>query len=235
MKKSPVSAAAYGVSWFVTGTDTEVGKTVASSALLCAAKSQGWRTAGYKPVASGSEWQNGYLRNSDALSLQACSSLALSYDEVSPYTFAEATSPHIAGHSEGRVIEASVMSQGLAALRAKAEWVLVEGAGGWFTPLSETFSFDQWVINEQLPVILVVGVKLGCINHALLTAHAVTAAGLSLVGWVANCIVAPGERHKEYMATLHRVLPAPCLGEIPHLPNANAQTLAGYLDICLLS
>lgn len=234
MTQSSLSIAVGGVSWFITGTDTEVGKTIASSALLCAANRQGWRTAGYKPVASGSEWQEGYLRNSDALSLQACSSVDLSYDEVNPYTFAEATSPHIASHSEGRDIEARLMSQGLAALRAKAEWVLVEGAGGWFTPLGDGFSFDQWVIGERLPVILVVGVKLGCINHALLTAQAVTQAGLPLVGWVANCVIAPGKRHKEYMATLHRALSAPCLGEIPYRPNASAEVLADYLDISVL-
>ena len=127
------------------------------------------------------------------------------------------------------------MSQGLLALRKKSSWTLVEGAGGWFTPLSETTSFAQWVIREQLPVILVVGVKLGCINHALLTAQAVEQSGLKLGGWVANCVVAPGKRHAEYMATLKQLLPAPCLGEIPHIPHADAKALAAYLDLSSLN
>lgn len=203
--------------YFVTGTDTEVGKTVASSALLQAAARAGYQTAGYKPVASGSEETADGLRNSDALALQQNSTLALRYDEVNPYTFAEPTSPHIVSRDEGRPIDPAVLSAGLRALEARAEWVLVEGAGGWFTPLGEAFSFADWVVQEQLPVILVVGIKLGCINHALLTAAAVQAAGLPLAGWVANDVQPPGRRHAEYLETLQRLLPAPMLGEIPYL------------------
>lgn len=221
--------------WFVTGTDTEVGKTVVSSALLEAATLRGKDTVGYKPVASGSEWHEGKLRNTDALVLQAASSISVGYEEVNPYTFEEPTSPHIISADENRPIEFDVMSQGLLALRKKSNWTLVEGAGGWFTPLSETTSFAQWVIREQLPVILVVGVKLGCINHALLTAQAVAQSGLRLGGWVANCVVEPGKRHAEYMATLRRLLPAPCLGEIPHIPYADAKALAAYLDLSSLN
>ena len=121
--------------YYVTGTDTEVGKTVASTALLQAARLLGRRTAGYKPVASGSEMTADGLRNSDALALQRNSVLPLDYPEVNPYTFAEPTSPHIVSADEQRPIEASVLSAGLRALEAKADWVLVEGAGGWFTPL----------------------------------------------------------------------------------------------------
>ncbi|MCM2775642.1 dethiobiotin synthase, partial [Escherichia coli] len=117
--------------YFVTGTDTEVGKTVASCALLQAAKAVGYRTAGYKPVASGSEKTPEGLRNSDALALQRNSSLQLDYATVNPYTFAEPTSPHIISAQEGRPIESLVMSAGLRALEQQADWVLVEGAGGW--------------------------------------------------------------------------------------------------------
>jgi len=216
--------------YFVTGTDTEVGKTVASSALLQAAARAGYQTAGYKPVASGSEETADGLRNSDALALQQHSTLALHYDEVNPYTFAEPTSPHIVSRDEGRPVDPMVLSAGLRALEARAEWVLVEGAGGWFTPLGEAFSFADWVVQEQLPVILVVGVKLGCINHALLTAAAVAAAGLPLAGWVANDVQPPGRRHTEYLATLQRLLPAPMLGEIPYLDDLT-QPLGTYLDL----
>ena len=198
--------------YFVTGTDTEVGKTIASCALLQAAGQLGYRTVGYKPVASGSEMTADGLRNSDALALQRNSTLAVDYAAINPYTFAEPTSPHIISADEGQPIQAPVMSAGLRALEKQADWVLVEGAGGWLTPLSPTLSFADWVQTEQLPVILVVGVKLGCINHALLTAQAIRQAGLTLVGWVANDVTPPGKRHAEYMATLRRTLAAPLLG-----------------------
>ena len=222
--------------YFVTGTDTEVGKTVASCALLQAAGRLGLRTAGYKPVASGSEMTPEGLRNSDALALQRSASIALEYAEVNPYTFAEPTSPHIVSAVEQRPIESSRLSAGLRALEQKADWVLTEGAGGWFTPLSPTFTFADWVQAERLPVILVVGVKLGCINHALLTAQAVRQAGLPLAGWVANDVIAPGRRHAEYMATLAQRLPAPCLGEIPWLGEApETADLGRWLDLARLT
>ena len=172
--------------YFVTGTDTEVGKTVASTALLQAARLLGKNTAGYKPVASGSEMTAEGLRNTDALALQRNSTRELAYSAVNPYTFAEPTSPHIVSADEGRPIDFAVLSAGLRTLERQADWVLVEGAGGWFTPLSDTQTFADWVQAEQLPVILVVGVKLGCINHAMLTAQAVQQApdviGLRLRG-----------------------------------------------------
>ncbi|MEG1120855.1 MAG: dethiobiotin synthase [Citrobacter sp.] len=222
--------------FFVTGTDTEVGKTIASCALLQAAGKLGYRTVGYKPVASGSEMTVDGLRNSDALALQRNSTLALDYTAINPYTFAEPTSPHIISADVGRPILAPVMSAGLRTLEEQADWVLVEGAGGWFTPLSPTLSFSDWVQTEQLPVILVVGVKLGCINHALLTAQAISQAGLPLVGWVANDVTPPGKRHAEYMATLTRALPAPILGEIPWLSEVPEQASTGqYIDLSVLS
>lgn len=221
--------------YFVTGTDTEVGKTVASSALLQAARLQGFLTAGYKPVASGSDMTPDGLRNTDALALQRHSALTLSYQAVNPYTFAEPTSPHIVSADEQRPIDFAVMSAGLKALEKSAEWVLVEGAGGWFTPLSETQTFADWVSQERLPVILVVGVKLGCINHAMLTAQAIQRSGLPLAGWIANDVVPPGRRHQEYLATLKRLLPAPCLGEIPWLSEGAEHASTGqYLDLSLL-
>ncbi|QLU66003.1 ATP-dependent dethiobiotin synthetase BioD [Citrobacter freundii] len=222
--------------YFVTGTDTEVGKTIASCALLQAAGQLGYRTVGYKPVASGSEMTADGLRNSDALALQRNSTLAVDYAAINPYTFAEPTSPHIISADEGRPIQAPVMSAGLRALEKQADWVLVEGAGGWLTPLSPTLSFADWVQAEQLPVILVVGVKLGCINHALLTAQAIRQAGLTLVGWVANDVTPPGKRHAEYMATLRRTLATPLLGEIPWLSETPEQAETGrYIDLSTLS
>lgn len=128
-----------------------------------------------------------------------------------------------------------MLSAGLRTLESQADWVLVEGAGGWFTPLSDTQTFADWVQAERLPVILVVGVKLGCINHAMLTAQAVQQAGLTLAGWIANDVVAPGRRHQEYLATLKRVLPAPFLGEIPWIAGDAEQAETGrYLDLSVL-
>ncbi|QHB33357.1 ATP-dependent dethiobiotin synthetase BioD [Yersinia canariae] len=227
--------------WFITGTDTDVGKTVASCALLQAAALEGYRTAGYKPVASGSQMTADGLRNSDALALQANSTQALSYAQVNPLTLREATSPHIASVSEGQDIHLPVLSEGLRQLEQSADWILVEGAGGWFTPLSAQATFADWVQQEQLPVIMVVGVKLGCINHALLTALAVQQAGLPLVGWVANEVIPAGRRQAEYLATLTRMISAPLLGVIPHLPNLAACPtiqpggLGHYLDLSLLA
>jgi len=117
-------------------------------------------------------------------------------------------------------------------VEAQAEWLLVEGAGGWFTPLSETQTYADWVIAEQLPVILVVGVKLGCINHAMLTAAAIKAAGLPLAGWIANDIQPPGKRHREYIASLRQRIDAPFLGEIPWLASGTEQATCGrYLTL----
>lgn len=221
--------------WFITGTDTEVGKTVASCALLQAAAAAGYQAVGYKPVASGSRMTPDGLRNDDALALQRASSRPLPYEMVNPLTFMEPTSPHIISAYERRPIGFSVISEGLEKLARLSDWLLVEGAGGWFTPLSESTTFADWVKQEQLPVILVVGIKLGCINHALLTAEAVKAAGLQLAGWIANDIQPPGKWHTEYMTTLKQRLPAPLLGEIPWLADLNPRTpLGGYLSLTAL-
>ncbi|MGK2946906.1 MAG: dethiobiotin synthase [Candidatus Malihini olakiniferum] len=220
---------------FVTGTDTEVGKTVASGALLQAAKKAGYRCAGYKPVASGAQNTSLGIRNEDACHLQACSSILLTYDEVNPLVFVEPTSPHIVSAVEQKPIDFDVMSHGLTKLTDKADWILIEGAGGWFTPLTPQHTFADWVLREQLQVILVVGVKVGCINHALLTAQAVAHVGLKLAGWIANDIQPVGRWHKAYLETLRYYLHAPFLGEIPYIMDEpNALNLGVYLDISLL-
>lgn len=216
------------LTWFVTGTDTEVGKTVASCALLQAAAQAGYRTAGYKPVASGSEMTASGLRNQDALALQRNSSLTLHYNEVNPYTFAEPTAPHIVSRLTGTTIDFLTLNNGFNALKNKANWVQVEGAGGWFTPLGPQLNFSDWVTAHQLPVILVVGVKLGCINHALLTAQAVVQAGLKLAGWIANDVQPQGRYHDQYLETLVKLIPAPLLGEIPWINDVNPVTPLGH-------
>lgn len=217
--------------FFVTGTDTAVGKTIASVALLQTANRAGYRSAGYKPVAAGGTITAEGWRNDDALALQSNSSVALSYDEVNPYGFSESTSPHIISADTGRPIELVQLSTGLRNLEQRANWLLVEGAGGWFTPLSLQYTFADWVCREKLPVILVVGVKLGCINHALLTAHAIQQSGLALLGWIANDVIAPGKWHAEYLETLCRMLTAPLLGEILYMPDTEHHQIEWCLDI----
>ncbi len=217
--------------YFVTGTDTNVGKSVVSRALLQAANSAGFRSAGYKPVASGSTTTNKGQRNTDALMLQAYSSVVLTYKEVNPYIFSESTAPNIISAAEGRKIELKQLSAGLRNLEKRANWILVEGAGGWFTPLSQKYTFADWVYQEQLPVILVVGLKLGCINHAMLTVQAIVKSALPLLGWIANDINMLGKWHKEYLETLRYMLSAPLIGQIPYLPNIEHQSLEQYLSI----
>ncbi len=203
--------------FFLTGTDTDVGKTLVSAALLQAANAAGLRTLGYKPVASGSEWQEGVLRNRDALILQRYSSVAVEYPRINPLTFEQPTSPHIASQREGREIRFTTLSAGLNTLQQDADWVLVEGAGGWLTPLSEQTLYADWVVQQQLPVILVVAMKLGCINHALLTQAAILQSGLPLVGWVANSVSPDPHEYQSYLAYLQQHLACPLLGEIPFI------------------
>ena len=220
--------------YFITGTDTEVGKTVASCALLQAARQQGLKTVGYKPVASGSELSEQGLRNGDALLLQENSNIEISYNEVNPIVFEAATSPHIISEKEDKPIEFSVMTKGLQRLQSQADWVLVEGAGGWYTPLSAENTFADWVVEQQLPVILVVGVKLGCINHALLTAQAIMANGLTLVGWIANEIEPAGIYQTQYLATLNQMINAPCIGLIPYQTQQPINKIDRYINFSLL-
>lgn len=212
---------------FVTGTDTEVGKTVVSRALLQSVQALGETAAGYKPVAVDSEETPQGLRNKDALTLQSSSSVPLSYDEVNPITFKE----EIANAYTGDGPDYGHMSSGLRHLEQKSAHVVVEGTGGWRVLMHDLRPFSEWVVQEQLPVILVVGIKLGCISHAILTAQAIVNDGLPLLGWVANRIN-PGLAHyAETIDALRQKLPAPLLGEIPYLFRPEQRDLAQYLDL----
>lgn len=217
--------------YLITGTDTDIGKTVAACALLQAADRAGYKALGYKPVASGCQFTDDGVRNSDALALIANSTIAIAYDIVNPLAFIEPTSPHLVSMDEGHTIEASSLSIGLRTIECYGEWIVIEGVGGWFTPLSETLLFSDWVIAEQLPVIMVVGIKLGCINHALLTAKAVSQSGLLLVGWIANHLTPSTHRPHDYLTTLKKYLGVPMLGEIPWLTTSPAKSaLADFIN-----
>ncbi|MDA0116839.1 dethiobiotin synthase [Vibrio sp. T11.5] len=220
--------------FFIAGTDTDVGKTVASKAILNALAQKDLKTIGYKPVAAGCEkTQQGY-RNSDALYLQKASTVDVAYDEVNPYALALPASPHIAAQHDGIDIQYSVLSEKLAGHKQKADVVLVEGAGGWRVPVSESDCLSSWVQQESLPVILVVGIKLGCLSHAMLTVDAIKADGLFLVGWVANRINPGTEHYADIIQMLEQKIGAPKLGEIPYVPSVKQKDLARYIDVSTL-
>jgi dethiobiotin synthetase len=215
--------------YFVTGTDTEVGKTAVSCALLAAAGRAGLRTAAVKPVAAGCD-EAGH--NEDALALMAAMTEKLDYAQVNPVALRAAIAPHLAAQQEGRRLQASRLAgycRGV--MLGPADLVLVEGAGGWRVPLGPRETLARLAVELRLDVILVVGMRLGCINHALLTAEAIVRDGLRLAGWVAN---QPGERmrnHAENLDTLRDLLPAPLLGEVPRVAPFDAGSASKYLDI----
>lgn len=205
-------------SFFVTGTDTDVGKTLACCAMLRAAANAGYTAVGMKPLAAGATQAEEGLRNTDALQLQAASTLQLSYAEINPVCLPEPASPHIAATLAQRRLKVDRLAgfcQGVLALRANL--TLVEGAGGWRVPLNEREFMSDLAKQLQLPVILVVGMRLGCLNHALLTGEAIVRDGLRLAGWVANRIDPAMQHYERNLATLRDWFPAPLLGEIPHL------------------
>ena len=221
--------------YFITGTDTDVGKTTVAAGFLYAARAAGLSTAAGKPVASGCEVTPQGLRNADALALMAESSIKLSYDEVNPVAFEPAIAPHIAAREAGVVLTVrSLLGPMQHILSKQADFTLIEGAGGWRVPLSGQDSLSDLAQALDLPVILVVGVRLGCISHALLTAEAIARDGLQLAGWVANIIGPKTSRREENLATLAERLPAPCLGRVPKLKSASAQSVAEYLQLDLL-
>lgn len=215
--------------WFVTGTDTGVGKTAVSCALLVAAAQAGLRTAAVKPVAAGCDDAG---RNDDALRLMAAMTEELDYAQVNPVALAAAVAPHIAAGLEGKQIQASrLVGLCRGVMLGTADFVLIEGAGGWRVPINVRETMADVACQLQCGVILVVGMRLGCINHALLTAEAIHRDGLRLVAWVANQAGPRMHCHDENLDTLRQLLPAPLLGDIPFLPNWQAAEAARYMDI----
>jgi len=201
---------------FVTGTDTGCGKTEVSLGLIRCLQRRGSVVLGMKPVASGAELRHGELRNPDALRLQAQSSRDLPYAAVNPYAFAPAIAPHLAAQQAGVRIERETIYRGYAALAAQADWVVVEGVGGWRVPLGADFDTADLAVALDLPVLLVVGLRLGCLNHALLSVESVLCRGVRLVGWVANRLDPDMEAWEANLTSLRERIPLPCLGCVPH-------------------
>lgn len=214
--------------YFLTGTDTEVGKTFVACALLHRARQLGLSAAGLKPVAAGTDAAG---RNDDVEAIRAASSVELPLAIVNPWCFAPAIAPHLAAAEEGRVITFAPISTACQEAREAADFVVVEGVGGFRVPLGPDGDSADLAAILGLPVILVVGMRLGCINHALLSAEAIAARGLSLAGWVANRIDPAMARFETNLQTLRDSLPAPLLGVVPHAPSSGSRGAAAVLNL----
>ncbi|MFP5357291.1 MAG: dethiobiotin synthase [Gammaproteobacteria bacterium] len=218
---------------FVTGTDTGIGKTHAACALLARARREGRKVCGYKPVASGCETTPQGLRNADALALQAAAGTREPYARINPYAFAPAIAPHLAAREAGEPVRVSRLMEAHAELAARHELVVVEGAGGWLVPLNEDLSFGGWAAQQGWPVLLVVGLRLGCLNHALLSAEAIGRRAW-LAGWIANVLPPEMDRLDENIEALREHLSAPCWGVLPPGGDAvaaiDAEQLRRFID-----
>lgn len=209
--------------FFVTGTDTGVGKTVISAALTRALVARGLRVAAMKPIASGSDPTPEGPRNPDALALMAAANVPAPYETVNPYCFLPPISPHIAARDSGTVIDLALLRQRFDSLAAAADCVIVEGAGGWLAPIGDSATMADLAAALSLPVLLVVGLRLGCLNHACLTRESVTARGVTFAGWLANAIDPNFERATENLATLTARLGGPPLARVPLLGRSREQ------------
>lgn len=226
---------------FVTGTDTDAGKTTCASALLHALHSQGRRVWPFKPVAAGAETVGGQLRNSDALKLMNACAIEVnheSYAKVNPYCYAPPIAPHIAAAQVKSTLTVRSIIENLETAlfepqnTTSHDLVLIEGAGGWLVPLNDEESLADLAKALQADVLLVIGMKLGCLSHALLTVEAIQRSGLKLVGWIAN---QPQQEqmayYQENLETLKRMIDAPCLGEVPFHPNLDETALAKHINV----
>lgn len=214
--------------YFITGTDTEVGKTHATCALLATAAQRGLRTVALKPVAAGVDASG---RNDDVVRLMAASNVALPERTVNPWLLNEPLSPHIAARHAGVEITAATIIETFHLADERADLLLVEGVGGLYAPLSDTLTQPELIRQLDIPVILVVGLRLGCLNHALLTAAAIEHEGLRLAGWIGNRIDPAFQAQAENIQTLNERLNAPCLGILPYDSAASASSLASHLSL----
>lgn len=217
---------------FVTGTDTEIGKTYVTTGLLQEAKKSGRRWRGFKPIAAGAEQTPEGLRNEDALALiKASAEPALDYDLINPLCYEPAIAPHIAAQQSNQPASWSKISAAHRAVSEDCELVLAEGAGGWLVPFNEEFTMADKVCEADWPVILVVGMRLGCINHALLTAQSIQSRA-RLLGWVANCLPPMQTVCEENIKTLSERVSAPLLGRVTTDPLSFESLYEGFSAAC---
>jgi len=223
---------------FVAGTDTEIGKTLVSAALLTKLADAGYRAAGLKPIAAGTVVGNfagaPERTNEDIEQLRAASSVDLPLATICPWLLDAPMSPHLAAAREGVTITLPPILDALVQAKTLADAVVVEGVGGFRVPLSDDFDTAEMAVALGLPVVLVVGLRLGCLNHAALTAEAMASRGLHLAGWVGNVVDPAMPGLDDNVSTLRRWISAPHLGTIPRLPHVDARLAATYLDIAPL-
>ena len=215
---------------FITGTDTEIGKTAITAGLTRSLSRNGRRVAAVKPLAAGLLCVQGRWINEDVQQLLAAQTLGLREDEVGPCQLRQACAPHIAARLEGRVLDRGQLLDSVRRLHDRADCVLVEGVGGFRVPLLPGWDTADFAAELGLPVVLVVGLRLGCLNHALLTAQAVRAQGLQLQAWVGNRIDPDMPHVEDNLEVLHESLGAPCWGVVPHLPVVDADSVAAHLN-----
>jgi dethiobiotin synthetase len=215
---------------FITGTDTGCGKTEVTLGLMQALQRRGEQVLGMKPVASGAVESSAGLRNDDALRILAQGSTQPPYEWINPFAYKPPISPHLAAEAAGRPIDLLRIRNGYARLTERADRVLVEGVGGWLAPLSGENTLADLALGLKLPVLLVVGLRLGCINHALLTEASIRQSGAQLMGWVANQVEPEMAAREGNLETLKARLSVPCLGEIPWLAQPTSAAIGEYLD-----
>lgn len=219
------------MNYFITGTDTGVGKTLISCALLYAFAAQGKKVVGMKPVAAGCN-EDGL--NDDVKKLRAASNVLASLGQINPYSFVQPIAPHIASHNAGVQINFERIQESYRELSGQADVVIVEGAGGFKVPLNDSQDSVDLVTTLDLPIILVVGVRLGCLNHALLSMDAIHAAGLQCAGWVANVLDENMPALKENIAALKLRIQAPLLAEVTFQQQPDAKIISATIDLTLL-
>lgn len=200
--------------YFITGTDTGVGKTWATVALMRYFKRQGQSVIGMKPVAAGCELIDGQLKNEDALLLQENASVLLDYSDINPYAFEMPVSPHLAAIDE--TVQLNELVKAFNKIKDKADVVIVEGAGGWLAPLSAEHDIADLASTLKIPVIMVVAIRLGCINHARLTFQAIQTSGVECAGWLAMCIDNDMLKQSENISTIKDKITVPLLGVLPY-------------------
>ena len=217
--------------FFVTGTDTGCGKTLATLTLMEALAAGGRRVAGMKPVAAGAESTPEGLRNQDALAIQARCRPPQPYERVNPCCLATPAAPHLAARAEGRIIDLTAIRHACDELRAEADHLVVEGVGGWRVPLTEDHEVADLCRLLELPVILVVGLELGCLNHALLSTAAILESGIPLVGWIATSLTPEMPFEQENLAALTERIPVPLFGHLPWHARPDPAALARHLKL----
>jgi len=220
--------------YFITGTDTEIGKTTIAVGLIYALQNAGHTVSVMKPIASGCETLDGELRNDDALKLMAACSQDLAYADVNPYAFTPPIAPHIAAEQVGVKIDIATIIELANKHKTNSDYTIIEGVGGWQVPLNEKETVEDLAKALGLPVILVVGLRLGCINHALLTAKAIQDSGLVLTGWIANHCHKNMDNSSEVIQTLTQHIDAPHIGTVDYLNEINPETIQQSLNKKLL-